>query len=79
MTLPLTFSVEEVETIVKELSPDKAPGPNGFNGMFIKKCCQLIKGDFYNLINEFYNVRLDLRSTNYSYITLVPKIKVHPL
>jgi hypothetical protein len=69
------FSIEEIDNIVKELPLNKAPGPDGFNGMFTKKCCPVMKGDFYDLINEFYVGQLDLRSINTSYITLVPKIQ----
>jgi hypothetical protein len=28
---------EEIESMVKEIPPDKAPGPDGFNGHFLKK------------------------------------------
>jgi hypothetical protein len=38
---------EEIDTIVKRLPSDKAPGPDGFNGLFIKKCWNIIKNDFY--------------------------------
>jgi hypothetical protein len=32
------FSSEEVDLLIKELPMDKALGPDGFNGLFIKKC-----------------------------------------
>ena len=32
------FTDEEMDGTAKELPVDKAPGPDGFNGMFIKKC-----------------------------------------
>ena len=31
------FSEEEIEGIVRHLKPDKAPAPDGFTGLFIKK------------------------------------------
>jgi hypothetical protein len=34
------FGTEEIDVLVKELPIDKAPGPNGFKGLFIKKCWQ---------------------------------------
>jgi hypothetical protein len=40
---------EEIDTIVKRLPSDKAPGLDGFNGLFIKKCWNIIKSDFYQL------------------------------
>ena len=41
------FTKEEIDNIVKHMSVDKAPGPDGFNGMFFKKCWQIIKEDIY--------------------------------
>ena len=32
------FDKEEMDDIVKHMPTDKAPGPDGFNGMFLKKC-----------------------------------------
>jgi hypothetical protein len=29
---------EEVDLVVKRMPADKAPGPDGFNGRFLKKC-----------------------------------------
>ena len=32
------FEIEEINSIVKKMPTDKAPGPDGFNGLFLKKC-----------------------------------------
>jgi hypothetical protein len=37
------FSLEEISYVVKNLPNNHAPGPNGFNGLFIKKCWDIIK------------------------------------
>jgi hypothetical protein len=67
------FSEAEIEGIVNRMPPDKAPGPDGFNGHFIKKCWHLIKADFYRLCIDFYSSQANLESINDSLITLVPK------
>jgi hypothetical protein len=72
--LDAPFSLAEIDKIVKELPVDKTPGPDGFNGFYIKKCWSLIKEDFYGMFTEFYNGLFDLRSINRSYITLVAQI-----
>lgn len=59
--------------MIKCLPTDKAPGPDGFNGMFIKKCWPKIKEDFYRLRQDFYDGTIDLEPISRSYITLVPK------
>jgi hypothetical protein len=67
------FQTEEIYSIIKKMSPDKAPGPDGFNGLFLKKCGSVIKGDFFALYDEFYYGSVSLKGLNTSYITLIPK------
>jgi hypothetical protein len=67
------FSREEIDELMKDLPMDKSPGPDGFNGLFMKKCWAIIKEDFYRLFNSFYENSSDLRCLNGSFITLVPK------
>jgi hypothetical protein len=44
------------------------------NGLFLKKCQDIIKGDIYNLCQEFYNGTADIQPLNNAFVTLVPKI-----
>jgi hypothetical protein len=62
-----------VVLIVKKMPADRAPGADGFNGLFVKKCWPIIKEEFYSLDKEFQEGKLNLQSINGSYITLVPK------
>jgi hypothetical protein len=41
------FTKEDIDRVVKRLPVDKAPGPDGFNGLFLKKCWHIIKEDIY--------------------------------
>ena len=68
------FTREEIDQVVKNMPTDKAPGPDDFNGLFLKKCWPLIKEDFYKLCFDFFNGQVNLESINTSFITLVPKI-----
>jgi hypothetical protein len=68
------FSKEEIDKIITNLLNNKSPGPDGFNGEFMKKCWSLIAVDFYKLCEDFFEGNVCLRSINTSYITLVPKI-----
>lgn len=67
------FTHEEIENIVGRLPVDKSPGPDGFNGLFLKRCWHIIKGDFYRLCSGFFDGNVNLESVNTSYITLMPK------
>jgi hypothetical protein len=53
---------------------DKSPGPDGFNGQFLKTCWHIIKEDIYGLCFDFYDGALNLESLNCGQITLIPKI-----
>lgn len=40
------FGIDEIEEVVKEFSDDKAPGPDGFNGKFLKNVGPLLNRIF---------------------------------
>jgi hypothetical protein len=67
------FQLEEIDKVVKLMPSDKPPGPDGFNGLFLKKCWPIIKNDFCSLCFEFYSGAANMECINTSYITLVPK------
>ncbi len=67
------FYTQEMDSLIKVIPSDKAPGPDGFNGFFLKKCWQIISQDFYRLAAHFHACYTDLQPLNMSYITLVPK------
>ena len=54
------FTTDEIEGVVKNMKTDKAPGPDGFNGMFLRKCWHIIKEDFIKLCNDFHSGQLPL-------------------
>jgi hypothetical protein len=53
---------------------DKAFGPDGFNGLFMKKCWHIIKEDVYQLCFDFFDGKIDLWAINSSFITMVLKV-----
>ena len=67
------FSTQEIDSLVSIIPADKAPGPDGFNGFFMKKCWPIIAQDYYRLATHFHAECTDLETLNSSYITLVPK------
>jgi hypothetical protein len=67
------FSKDEMDQVVAKMPVDKSPGPDGFNGLFMKKCWPIIKEDFYTLANDFFHDKVSLENINSSFITLVPK------
>jgi hypothetical protein len=67
------FTKEEMDSVIKYMRVHRAPGPNGFSGIFLKKCWDIICDDFYQLAKYFHDGTTGLHNTSSSYITLVPK------
>lgn len=61
------FSQKEIDLVIKSLPNNHAPGPHGFNGLFIKKCWNIVKADFNRLLHEFCSYNIDLTSINSFY------------
>lgn len=53
--LEVLFSEEEVRAVVMDLPNDKAPGPDGFIGLFYKKSWDIIKADIMNSFYAFWS------------------------
>ncbi|KAJ0443306.1 putative RNA-directed DNA polymerase [Helianthus annuus] len=69
------FSLLEIKDAVWECDGDKAPGPDGFNFKFLKRCWNGLQGNFVKLFEEFYANPHISRSCSSSFIALIPKIK----
>ena len=63
----------EIDAIVKQMPNNKAPGPDGFNGLFLKKCWPIVRDDFYHFVDYFSEGQANLDCNNSSFITLIPK------
>ena len=71
--LTVPFTPAKIDHVIKTMPADRAPGPDGFNGAFLKACWPIIKEDFYKLCNQFFDGNLNLESINDGFITLIPK------
>ena len=69
------FSEEEVRLVVFQLNKEKAPGPDGFSMALYQECWDEIKEDLLRVFVEFHSKGLINKSTNATFITLVPKKK----
>lgn len=72
-TLDDDFREDEIDMVIKNRPSNHAPGPDVFNGTFIKKCWPIVKDDFIRLFKDFSSQNIDLRSINSSVIALIPK------
>ena len=68
------FTENEVWNCIKSCDGNKAPGPDGFNMLSIKKRWCFMKKDILDFMGEFHkNCKLP-KCLNSSFITLVPKV-----
>jgi hypothetical protein len=71
--LSVPFTSQEIDKVIRLLPADKAPSPDGFNGLFLKVCWEIIKDDFYKFFSNFWEGNISLQCLNNSFITLIPK------
>jgi hypothetical protein len=74
--LTIPFSKKEMDDVIKAMPADRAPGPDGYNGLFVKKCWPIIQNEFNRLAKDFFDGSIKLQDINGSFITLVPKKQV---
>ncbi|KAL8123355.1 hypothetical protein AgCh_011356 [Apium graveolens] len=68
------FSMEEVEWALTSLSPEKSPGPDGFNIGAIKSMWSVLKGKLFQSLVKFSQSGSIPAVMNSSFIALVPKV-----
>jgi hypothetical protein len=73
-SMDVPFLEEEVCVAINQMPNDKAPGPDGFTGIFFKKCWGIVKYDVMRAIESFGDLHVQgfhwLNSAN---IALLPK------
>lgn len=68
-----SFSTIEVQDALFQMSPTKAPGPNGLPALFFQKYWHVIGQDVCNLALAILNNDRDPRDINDTHIVLIPK------
>jgi hypothetical protein len=72
--LDVPFTEDELKNMINQMPSDKALGPDGFTGAFIKSCWDIIKDDIIAAANSFYSLRCSiLQIINSANIVLLPK------
>ncbi|KAH1083989.1 hypothetical protein J1N35_023750 [Gossypium stocksii] len=73
LKLEVPFYMEEIKEVVWSCDKNKAPGPDGFNLCFFRKCWEVVQKDLLEMMAEFYKTGKLERSINSSFIALIPK------
>lgn len=67
----------EIKDAALKIGGLKAPGPDGFQGIFYQSFWDSVRVDVVNLVNVFMQGSLSPRSLNETHIVLIPKVP-HP-
>jgi mannosylglycoprotein endo-beta-mannosidase len=68
------FTLEEVHAVVKDIAAKKAPGPDGYIGLFFKHSWGTVRQDVMLAINFFFNLHdQHLVHLNTAHVVLLPK------
>lgn len=62
----------EIENAIKQASPLKSPGPDGFNGRFFEMCQPIIGEDVTLVIKDYFTHSKLLKQVKHTFIALIP-------
>ncbi|KAF7812949.1 reverse transcriptase [Senna tora] len=68
-------SAEEIKCAAFQLGKLKAPGPDGYSGVFFQNAWQQVGDHVVKMVQDFFSSDCDVRSINETDIVLIPKEK----
>jgi hypothetical protein len=69
------FTTQEVEEVIKDMTIEFDPWPDGFPVIFYKKFWGLVKWWIMQMMEAFHMGKMNLSRINYGLIVLLPKVK----
>jgi hypothetical protein len=68
------FTARKIWEAIKDLPAEKAPGPDGFNGIFYRRCWSIIKPEIVEFFQHAFRLAGgDFGALNKAFICLLPK------
>lgn len=66
---------EEVRVALFDMSPYKAPGPDGFHAGFYQRAWSVVGDDVTDMVKDFVDIGCLRKGMNDTLISLIPKVK----
>lgn len=67
---------EEIKKPTFQMSALKAPGPNGFNGLFFQRYWEIVGQDVCSAVKSFFHEGYMLKEINKTNMVLIPKVQI---
>ncbi|CAL9016477.1 unnamed protein product, partial [Prunus brigantina] len=67
-------SDEEIKEAAFQLGANKAPGPDGFSGVFYHHYWDIIREDLCRMVKAFFHEEFSVHGLNMTEIALIPKV-----
>ena len=67
------LNAEEIKKVVWDMNPLKAPGPDGFPGLFFRRYWDIVGYQVIDVVQSFFREGWLLKQMNHTFITLIPK------
>jgi hypothetical protein len=68
------FSEQEIKQVIFSAPKEKAPGSDGFVGLFFSSCWEMIKEDTIRALHQFYPLNQQgLHFLNQTLVVFIPK------
>ena len=70
-----SFTMDELEVVLRDTKMDTTPGPDGFPVLFFKTCWPFAKDLVLRILNGFALGTLDISRLNFGILSLIPKVQ----
>ncbi|XP_028798620.1 uncharacterized protein LOC114754051 [Neltuma alba] len=68
-------SLEEIKMAAFQLNGAKAPGPDGYSGMFYQSSWNIVSKEVVEMVFDFFEGKVSLKNLNRTNVVLIPKVE----
>ena len=68
------FTADEIKSVVFQMGPTKAPGPDGMNALFYQNFWHVVGNSVIATVMDYLNLGFMVLEINHTNIVLIPKV-----